>query len=64
MEGVLAPVVGVIGSMQALQAIQVLTGRTENLAGRLLLFDAAAMEWRSVKIPADPGCPVCGGIKA
>ena len=63
MEGVLAPVVGIIGSMQALQAIQVLTGRTENLVGRLLLFDAAAMEWRNVKIPADPGCPVCGGVK-
>lgn len=64
MEGVLAPVVGVIGSMQALQAIQVLTGHTENLVGRLLLFDAAAMEWRSVRIPADPECPVCGGVKA
>ena len=63
MEGVLAPVVGVIGSMQALQAIEVLTRQSENLVGRLLLFDAVAMEWRNVKIPADPECPVCAGIK-
>lgn len=60
MEGVLAPVVGVIGAMQALQAVNVLTGNGENLVGKLLLFDAMAMEWRGVKIPKDPGCGVCG----
>jgi adenylyltransferase/sulfurtransferase len=60
LEGVLAPVVGVIGSMQALQALQVLTGAGADLAGRLLLFDAAAMQWRSVRVPRDAACPVCG----
>lgn len=60
MEGVLAPLVGVIGSLQAMQAIQVLTGRGEELAGKLTLFDAAAMEWRSVRVPQNPQCPVCG----
>jgi adenylyltransferase/sulfurtransferase len=59
--GVLAPLVGVIGSIQAIEAIKLLTGAGESLAGRLLLFDALQMEWRSVKLKADPACPVCGG---
>jgi molybdopterin/thiamine biosynthesis adenylyltransferase len=62
MEGVLAPVVGVIGSMQALQGVLVLAGQGEQMAGRLLLFDAGAMEWRSLKVPRDPGCTVCGTL--
>lgn len=57
--GVLAPVVGIIGSVQATEAIKVLTGYGEPLYGRLLLLDAAVMEWRSVRLPADPACPVC-----
>jgi len=60
LEGVLAPVVGVMGSMQALQAVQVLTGQGAGLVGRLLLFDAAAMEWRALRVPQDPACAVCG----
>lgn len=64
MEGVLAPLVGVIGSMQALQAVQVLAGQGAALAGKLLLFDAGSMEWRAVKVPPDPACPVCGGDRA
>ena len=63
MEGILAPVVGIIGAMQALQAIQVLTEQTENLVGRLLLFDAVAMQWRGIQIPADPKCPICSAVK-
>jgi molybdopterin/thiamine biosynthesis adenylyltransferase len=62
LEGVLAPVVGVMGSMQALQGVQVLAGQGDSLAGRLLLFDAAAMEWRRVTVPQDPKCPVCSGF--
>lgn len=58
--GVLAPLVGVIGSMQALEAIKVLAGVGTNLAGRLLLFDATRSEWRELKLPRDPDCPVCG----
>jgi adenylyltransferase/sulfurtransferase len=61
MEGVLAPLVGVMGSLQAMQAVQVLAGGGEALVGRLLLFDGAAMEWRSVRVPQDPQCTACGG---
>ncbi len=57
--GVLAPVVGIIGSIQATEAIKVLSQFGEPLFGRLLLLDAALMEWRSVRLPADPSCPVC-----
>lgn len=59
MEGVLAPVVGVIGSLQAVQAIRVLTGHREDLRGVLLLFDASSMEWQRIRVPARNDCPVC-----
>ncbi|HYN76530.1 MAG TPA: molybdopterin-synthase adenylyltransferase MoeB [Lamprocystis sp. (in: g-proteobacteria)] len=59
--GILAPVVGIIGSIQATEAIKVLAGLGEPLFGRLLLLDAAAMEWRQVRLTADPDCPICGG---
>jgi len=58
--GVLAPVVGVIGSLQAVEAIKVLTGLGQTLDGRLLLLDAARMEWRIMKVRRWPECPVCG----
>jgi adenylyltransferase/sulfurtransferase len=58
--GVLAPLVGVIGSMQALEAIKVLVGFGTDLAGRLLLLDARHSQWRELRLPRDPGCPVCG----
>ncbi|MBV5274394.1 MAG: molybdopterin-synthase adenylyltransferase MoeB [Lamprocystis purpurea] len=61
--GILAPVVGIIGSIQAVEAIKVLTGLGEPLFGRLLLLDAAAMVWRQVRLTADPECPVCGGLR-
>lgn len=60
MEGVLGPVVGVIGTMQALQALLILTDLGEPLIGRLLLLDAANMEWQAVNLPRNPACPVCG----
>jgi adenylyltransferase/sulfurtransferase len=59
--GVLAPLVGVIGSLQATEAIKVLVGTGIPLVGRLLLFDALQMEWRSVTLKADPKCSVCSG---
>ena len=59
--GILAPVVGIIGSIQATEALKVLTGLGDPLFGRLLLLDAAAMEWRQVRLTADPECPICGG---
>jgi molybdopterin-synthase adenylyltransferase len=58
--GILAPVVGIIGCIQATEAIKVLAGLGESLFGRLLLLDAAAMQWRAVRLSADPLCPVCG----
>ena len=59
MEGVLGPVVGVIGTMQALQALLILTAQGEPLIGKLLLLDAASMEWQGVKLSRNPACPVC-----
>jgi adenylyltransferase/sulfurtransferase len=61
MEGILAPVVGVMGSLQALQAVQVLTGNFADLWGRLTLFDATTQEWRSVRVRRDPACEACSG---
>jgi len=58
--GVLAPLVGVIGSMQALESMKIIMGIGESLSGRLLLLDALSMEWRSLKLPKDPACPTCG----
>lgn len=58
--GVLAPLVGIIGSVQAMEAVKVLLGLGETLGGRLLLLDAMSMDWRSLKLRKDPACPVCG----
>jgi adenylyltransferase/sulfurtransferase len=58
--GILAPVVGIIGSMQALEAIKLICGVGETSTGRLLLFDALALEWRTMNFKHDPHCPVCG----
>lgn len=57
--GILAPVVGVLGSLQALEAIKLLCGIGENLAGRLLILDALTMQWRSMRLKRDPACPAC-----
>jgi adenylyltransferase/sulfurtransferase len=59
MEGILGPVVGIIGTMQALQALMILTDNAAPLVGKLLLFDAAVMEWQQVKLLKNPKCPVC-----
>ncbi len=57
--GVLAPVAGVVGAIQAVEAVKVLLGVGEPLVGRLLLLDAARMDWRTLKIQKDPACPAC-----
>ena len=59
--GVLAPVVGIIGSIQAAETLKVLTGVGQTLIGRLLILDAQTMEWRELRLRKDPDCPVCGG---
>lgn len=58
--GVLAPLVGVIGSVQALEAIKVITGFGSSLIGRLQLFDARHNQWRELRLPKDKNCAVCG----
>ena len=58
--GVFAPVVGIVGAIQAAEALKLIAGVGESLAGRLLLFDAYTMSWRDVRITRDPACPVCG----
>jgi len=60
LEGVLGTVVGVIGTMQALQTLLILAGQGEEMVNRLLLFDALAMHWQSVTLPKNPNCPTCG----
>jgi len=60
--GVMAPLVGIIGSVQAMETIKVITGIGNNLTGRLLLLDATAMQWREMKLPCDPNCPACSGV--
>ena len=57
--GILGPVVGIMGCLQALETIKLLTGLGEPLAGRLLLFDALSLQWRTLKLRKDPACPVC-----
>jgi adenylyltransferase/sulfurtransferase len=58
--GVLAPLLGIIGSIQATEVLKLLLGVGEPLIGRLLVVDALAMEWRTLRLRRDPACPVCG----
>lgn len=58
--GVMAPMVGIIGSIQAMEAIKLITRYGETLTGKLLITDAMYQDWRSMKLKKDPACPVCG----
>jgi len=58
--GVFAPVTGIIGTVQAAEALKLLSGAGESLNGRLLILDALGMRWREVRIRKDPACEVCG----
>ena len=62
--GVFAPLVGVIGTLQAAEAVKLLTGVGETLAGRLLLFEALTTHFHEVRLARDPQCPVCGAPAA
>ncbi|GEM77935.1 molybdopterin-synthase adenylyltransferase MoeB [Vibrio superstes] len=57
--GILAPVVGVIGSMQALEAIHLLSNLGTHKPGKLMMFDALSMKWQEFTLPKQPSCPVC-----
>ena len=58
--GVFAPLVGIIGATQAAEALKLLAGVGTSLAGRLQMLDARRMRWDEIRIPRQPGCPVCG----
>jgi molybdopterin-synthase adenylyltransferase len=58
--GVFAPLVGIIGSMQAAEALKVLSGAGTTLAGRLQMLDGRSMEWNEVRVPRNAACLVCG----
>jgi molybdopterin/thiamine biosynthesis adenylyltransferase len=59
--GVFAPLVGVIGAMQAAEALKLLAGAGTPLTGRLQMLDGRGMEWSEVRVGRNPTCPVCGG---
>ena len=57
--GVLSPLLGVIGSIQAVETIKLLSDIGQSLAGRLLILDAFTMQWREIKLKPNPNCPIC-----
>ena len=59
--GVFSPLTGTIGALQAAEAMKLLCAMGEPLDGRLQMFDALHAQWRTVRVPKDPGCPVCSG---
>ena len=62
--GVFAPLTGIIGTVQAAEALKLLAGAGETLNGRLLILDALAMQWRTVRLARDPACAVCARVTA
>ena len=61
--GVMAPLVGIIGAVQAMEAIKLLAGIGESLTGRLLLLDASSLQWREMRLPRDSNCGACGSSR-
>ena len=59
--GVLGALTGTVGNFAALMAIRAIVGIGEDAAGKLYLFDGTKLEWRTMTLPPDPGCPACGG---
>ena len=62
--GVFAPLVGIIGTIQAAEAIKLLAGIGETLAGRLMMFDSLSSRWHEVRLARDPHCRICGAARA
>ena len=58
--GVFSPLVGIVGSMQAAEALKLICGIGTSLAGRMLLLDGLRMEWTEMRVPRHAACPVCG----
>jgi bacteriocin biosynthesis cyclodehydratase domain-containing protein len=61
--GVFAPTVGIIGAMQAAEALRVIAGVGTPLVGRLMMLDSLRMEWTTMRIARQPDCAVCGELK-
>jgi molybdopterin/thiamine biosynthesis adenylyltransferase len=62
--GVFAPMVGIIGAMQAAEALKLLSGAGPSMAGRMQMLDGRTMEWNEMKVPRNPQCPVCSAARA
>ncbi len=60
--GVLAPLVGIIGAMQAAEALKLISGAGHSLMGRLLMLDGLNMEWNEIRVARDAACTVCGHL--
>jgi adenylyltransferase/sulfurtransferase len=60
--GVIAPITGIVGSIQALEAMKLLMNIGDTLTGRLLLLDGLTMEWNTMKLRKNPNCPTCSGL--
>jgi molybdopterin/thiamine biosynthesis adenylyltransferase len=60
--GVIAPITGIVGSIQALEAMKLIMNIGETLTGRLLLLDGLTMEWNTMKLKKNPNCPTCGNL--
>jgi adenylyltransferase/sulfurtransferase len=58
--GVIAPITGIVGSIQALEAMKLIMQIGNNLTGRLLLLDGLSMEWQTLRLKKNPACPTCG----
>jgi adenylyltransferase/sulfurtransferase len=61
--GVVAPLLGIAGSVQALEAMKLIMDIGQTLQGRLLLLDGLSMEWHCATLKRDPDCPVCGRVR-
>jgi molybdopterin/thiamine biosynthesis adenylyltransferase len=61
--GIMSPVVGIIGSVQAMEAIKIISNLGETLTGRLMLLDAFRSQWREMRLLKDPSCEACGSDK-
>jgi molybdopterin-synthase adenylyltransferase len=59
--GVFAPLVGIVGSMQAAEALKLASGMGSTMVGRLLMLDGRRMEWTDIRLPRQRNCPVCSG---
>lgn len=58
--GIMSPVVGIVGAVQAMETIKVIAGMGQPLSGKILMLDAMTMSWREMKLSKQPACPVCG----